>query len=277
MATIRRVRERRRTASGTYDIIYRETEDSLVILEDGTTLRDYIENIDDVIDCILEDHENHVDASMTDEDGVHGLRLNHDDYIGFEYYDYASEDWVSVKIDITAIVDPETGDNLLEIIDDLKDEISNIIGFEVKGPFLEVSDIPTPYKNGVIYLVGTSQPYEMHVKANDKLVQIGSTDIDLTDYAKIKDLQDHISTLISDDGGVHGLRYDFDNDTLSVLNQDTQKWKDIQMQSGFAGLFFMRVDEEGNLFAILPTEYEANLFRFDEKTGNLYYIQQIPA
>lgn len=61
---------------------------------------------------------------------------------------------------------------------------ANFIQFS--GPVADTSLITTPEEN-YLYLVGSSAPYDLYAYINNSLVNVGSTDVDLSDY-KTKEL-----------------------------------------------------------------------------------------
>jgi hypothetical protein len=63
------------------------------------------------------------------------------------------------------------------------DAIGSVEGVTFDGPYDDLRDIIDPQTN-VIYLVGTEPPYEEYLHINDEFEVIGSTTIDLSEYAK---------------------------------------------------------------------------------------------
>jgi hypothetical protein len=61
------------------------------------------------------------------------------------------------------------------------------------GPYATVEDIPTPYDTNDLYLVGASAPYQVYVVIDGGLVDIGSSDTDLTNYYDKSEVDDKIS------------------------------------------------------------------------------------
>ncbi len=57
-------------------------------------------------------------------------------------------------------------------------------GLQKAGPYATVDDIPTPYSDLLIYVVGAASPYAEYMLVSDTLVEVGSTDVDLSDYYK---------------------------------------------------------------------------------------------
>jgi hypothetical protein len=53
---------------------------------------------------------------------------------------------------------------------------------EFAGPYAATTDIPTPYDTNDLYLVGSSDPYDIYISINNTLTQIGSSSVDLSNY-----------------------------------------------------------------------------------------------
>jgi hypothetical protein len=65
------------------------------------------------------------------------------------------------------------------------DAIANINNIHFAGPYATTGDIPQPFSTNTIYLVGTASPYTQYITIDGTtLIEIGSTDIDLSDYYK---------------------------------------------------------------------------------------------
>ena len=75
---IKRIRERRKKASGEYDIIHRETSGELTKLKDGSTA------------------QGHVDSNIGSDDGAHGLRYDTDDK-KLLTYNRDSNEWEEIE------------------------------------------------------------------------------------------------------------------------------------------------------------------------------------
>jgi len=50
------------------------------------------------------------------------------------------------------------------------------------GPYASVTDLPVPGDTNILYLVGTSAPYQIYSWIDGEYVLVGSTSIDLSDY-----------------------------------------------------------------------------------------------
>jgi len=61
-------------------------------------------------------------------------------------------------------------------------QVDNLISNLKKATMQVVETLPTEGVEGVIYLVGTAQPYEMYIWENGAYIDIGSTEVDLTNY-----------------------------------------------------------------------------------------------
>ena len=53
---------------------------------------------------------------------------------------------------------------------------------EFRGVYNSVQEIPQPYDSNDFYLVGASEPYEIHALVGGQLRKIGSTSVDLSGY-----------------------------------------------------------------------------------------------
>jgi hypothetical protein len=64
------------------------------------------------------------------------------------------------------------------------------------GPYATIEDIPTPYDTNDLYLVGDDAPYAIYVylQDEDELIQIGSSDVDLSDYYNKQDVDSLLET-----------------------------------------------------------------------------------
>nr|DAE43944.1 MAG TPA: hypothetical protein [Caudoviricetes sp.] len=63
-----------------------------------------------------------------------------------------------------------------------KGQVDNIIGNLKKATITVVEKLPTTGEEGIIYLVGTSAPYEQYVWEDSAWIDLGSTEIDLSNY-----------------------------------------------------------------------------------------------
>lgn len=63
-----------------------------------------------------------------------------------------------------------------------KGQIGNLLSSLKKATITVVDTLPTTGSEGIIYLVGTSAPYEQHVWEGSAWIDLGSTEIDLSNY-----------------------------------------------------------------------------------------------
>lgn len=63
-----------------------------------------------------------------------------------------------------------------------KEQVDSIISNLKKATITVVETLPTIGEEGIIYLVGTSAPYEQYVWEGSAWIDLGSTEIDLTNY-----------------------------------------------------------------------------------------------
>lgn len=63
-----------------------------------------------------------------------------------------------------------------------KDEVNDIIESVEVGEWQVVTSLPTTGEEGIVYLVGTAQPYDMYIWENSAWLKIGTTQIDLSGY-----------------------------------------------------------------------------------------------
>lgn len=63
-----------------------------------------------------------------------------------------------------------------------KDEVNSIVQQLEVGEWQVVTSLPTTGEEGVVYLVGTAQPYDMYIWENSAWLKIGTTQIDLSGY-----------------------------------------------------------------------------------------------
>lgn len=61
-------------------------------------------------------------------------------------------------------------------------EVDNLLSALKKASMQVVSALPTTGEEGIIYLLGTEQPYEMYIYEGSAWIDLGSTSIDLTNY-----------------------------------------------------------------------------------------------
>lgn len=65
-----------------------------------------------------------------------------------------------------------------------KSSIDNLLSQLKKATMQVVSELPSTGEEGIIYLVGTSSPYEQYIRENGAYIDLGSTSVDLTGYVK---------------------------------------------------------------------------------------------
>lgn len=63
-----------------------------------------------------------------------------------------------------------------------KEQIDNLVSNLKKATITVVEALPTTGEEGIIYLVGTSAPYEQYVWEGSAWIDLGSTEIDLSNY-----------------------------------------------------------------------------------------------
>lgn len=73
-------------------------------------------------------------------------------------------------------------------------EINSIISTLKVGAYQVVETLPTAGEEGVVYLVGTKAPYTMYIWENNSYLNIGSTDIDLSNYVTKEYLEQKLAT-----------------------------------------------------------------------------------
>jgi hypothetical protein len=64
-------------------------------------------------------------------------------------------------------------------------EIGSLIGFHLLGPYVTTDDVPTPYQQNAIYLVGLAPPYQMFANIEGVLTPIGIMDAKIPDKVPI--------------------------------------------------------------------------------------------
>lgn len=75
-----------------------------------------------------------------------------------------------------------------------KGQVDNLVSNLKKATITVVPTLPTTGEEGIIYLVGTSAPYEQYVWEGSAWIDLGSTEIDLSNYVNTTDTltADHI-------------------------------------------------------------------------------------
>lgn len=63
-----------------------------------------------------------------------------------------------------------------------KAQIDNIISTLKVGEYQVVASLPSTGEEGVVYLVGSTHPYQMYIWENSSWLKIGTTEIDLSSY-----------------------------------------------------------------------------------------------
>lgn len=63
-----------------------------------------------------------------------------------------------------------------------KSEVDGIVNTLKTGAMQVVAELPGTGQEGIIYLVGTGQPYDMYIWENNAYIEIGTTEIDLSGY-----------------------------------------------------------------------------------------------
>jgi len=71
-----------------------------------------------------------------------------------------------------------------------KTEVNNLIANLKKATMQIVTSLPTTGEEGIIYLVGSASPYEMYIYESSSFVDLGSTNIDLSDYYTQEEVDD---------------------------------------------------------------------------------------
>lgn len=84
-----------------------------------------------------------------------------------------------------------TNENLSEKLKDYytQSEVDKIISALKAGMYQIVESLPSTGEDGIIYLVGSSTPYEMYIWENDSFIKIGDTEISLDGYVKGEGLE----------------------------------------------------------------------------------------
>ena len=102
--------------------------------------------------------------------------------------DWLDTNNVAYKSDI-----PDTSDFITVEVDNLanyytksqtytKTEVDGIINTLKTGAMQVVEELPGTGQEGIIYLVGTGQPYDMYIWEGNAYIEIGTTEIDLSGY-----------------------------------------------------------------------------------------------
>lgn len=102
--------------------------------------------------------------------------------------DWLDNNNVAYKSDI-----PDTSDFITVEVDNLtnyytksqtytKTEVDGIVNTLKTGAMQVVEELPGTGQEGIIYLVGTGQPYDMYIWEGNAYIEIGTTEIDLSGY-----------------------------------------------------------------------------------------------
>lgn len=121
--------------------------------------------------------------------------------------------------------------------------IDNVNTSKFKGTYNTVQDIPKPYDGGSMYLVGTSEPYEIYVLVSGRLQKIGATNANLSGYVLKADYDREKDTFVRKENGKGLSSNDFTTELKTKLESlrrgtDGANGKsayEIARESGFTG------------------------------------------
>lgn len=121
--------------------------------------------------------------------------------------------------------------------------IDNVNTSKFKGTYNTVQDIPKPYDGSSMYLVGTSEPYEIYVLVSGRLQKIGATNANLSGYVLKADYDREKDTFVQKENGKGLSSNDFTTELKTKLESlrigtDGANGKsayEIARESGFTG------------------------------------------
>lgn len=121
--------------------------------------------------------------------------------------------------------------------------IDNVNTSKFKGTYNTVQDIPKPYDGSSMYLVGTSEPYEIYVLVSGRLQKIGATNANLSGYVLKADYDREKDTFVRKENGKGLSSNDFTTELKTKLESlrrgiDGANGKsayEVARESGFTG------------------------------------------
>lgn len=174
-----------------------------------------------------------------------------------------------------------------------REEIEHLIDSvntaEFRGVYSSVQEIPQPYDSNDFYLVGASEPYEIHALVGGQLRKIGSTSVDLSGYLDRATYQADKDTFVRREDGKGLSSNDFTNELKDKLEslrhgtdgRDGKSAYEIALETGFVGskeqwiasLKGQKGDDTGYNKAYVDSQYNnlnASLTTVSNKLNNLF-------
>ena len=109
-------------------------------------------------------------------------------------FEQVNSNWTETNTSSPAYIQNKPDLSIYRLISDSysKEEIENMIGDIENISFSVVTQLPTEdIQSNVIYLMSNGTTYDMYVYTNNQWVQVGSTDVDLSDYATTESVNDN--------------------------------------------------------------------------------------
>lgn len=128
-----------------------------------------------------------------------------------------------------------------------REEIEHLIDSvntaEFRGVYSSVQEIPQPYDSNDFYLVGASEPYEIHALVGGQLRKIGSTSVDLSGYLTRETYYTDRGMFVHKEDGKGLSSNDFTNELKDKLEslrhgtdgRDGKSAYEIARENGFTG------------------------------------------
>ncbi len=134
--------------------------------------------------------------SLTNKPQINGHTLQGNQTavdLGIEF-EQVQSNWTETNTSSPAYIQNKPDLSIYRLISDSysKEEIENMIGDIENISFSIVTQLPTEdIQSNVIYLMSNGTTYDMYVYTNNQWVQVGSTDVDLSDYATTESVNDN--------------------------------------------------------------------------------------
>lgn len=177
-----------------------------------------------------------------------------------------------------------------------REEIEHLIDSvntaEFRGVYNSVQEIPQPYDSNDFYLVGASEPYEIHALVGGQLRKIGSTSVDLSGYLDRETYYTERGMFVRKEDGKGLSSNDFTNELKDKLEslrhgtdgRDGKSAYEIALETGFVGskeqwiasLKGQKGDDTGYNKAYVDNKYDGLAALVNANKGNIDRLKTRP-